>query len=412
MTEAAVRLDYSNPSVVADPFAVYEAMHAKASVVRSEELGGLAVVTGYDDVMQVLRDTATFSNRVIGRGSSRESVRRVLAEGFEDPPVLQTADGPLHDYHAGLVKPYLQPGRLRGLTDPIREIAQSMCDAIEPGEIDFVNQFARGLSIHVLAMVIGSPVDQDALDLIYSGTEANSVLIGAGGDALTEEFELESARHYVTFQHYVAQLIRDRQQRPADDLISEFVHAPVPPGFEPLTFPEMVALVVLMIGAGNETTRSWMGSAMMRIASDPELQQRVRNEPDHLQAVLEETLRCDSPVMLLYRVATCDTEVGGVPINEGERVGIAYGAANHDGSRFDCPHRFDSERGNARTHVAFGYGSHYCIGATLARIEAELGVQTFLDRFGTIELSRTDSPAYFPAPITRTLSKLPLRVEH
>ncbi|MDT5356245.1 MAG: hypothetical protein QOJ56_4777, partial [Mycobacterium sp.] len=122
--------------------------------------------------------------------------------------------------------------------------------------------------------------------------------------------------------------------------------------------------------------------------------------------------RCDSPVMLLYRVATCDTEVGGVPINEGELVGVAYGAANHDGSRFDCPHRFDPERGNARTHVAFGYGSHYCIGATLARIEAELGVQTFLDRFGTIELSRIDSPAYFPAPITRTLSKLPLRVAH
>jgi cytochrome P450 len=407
-----VRLDYSNPEVVADPFAVYEAMHAKASVVRSEELGGLAVVTGYDDVMQVLQDTATFSSSVIGRGSSRESVRRVLAEGFEDQAVLVFADGPAHDYHEGLVKPFFQPSRLRALAEPIRQIAGSLCDAIEPGEIDFVSQFAMGLSIHTLARAIGVPVDQDALELIWAGSTANAVLLGTGGNAVSEEFELESARHYVRFQHYIAQLIRDRQRQPADDLISEFVHAPVPAGFEPLTFPHMVALVVLMIGAGNDTTRSWMASVMLRIASDPELQQRVRKEPDYLQSVLMESLRCDSPVMLLYRRATRDTEVGGVPINEGELVGIAFGAANHDGSRFECPHSFNPDRRNAHTHVAFGYGTHFCIGAPLARLEAKLGLQTFLDRFGTIELSSNDSPAYVPAPITRKLSKLPLKVAH
>jgi cytochrome P450 len=409
MSTDAARLNYSDPSVKMDPFPVYASMQATAPVVRSEELGGLAIVTGFADVMQVLKDTETFSSGVIGRGSDRESVRRVLAEGFDDPPMLVTADGTVHEFHAGLVKPYFHPARIRTLADPIRDIANSLCDSIEPGEVDFIHQYAKGLSIRVLAHVIGSRVEQESINLIYHGAEANAALTGAGPGALSEEQELAYARAYVAFQHHIADLIKARQREPSDDFISEIAHAPTPPGQEPLTFPELVALAVLVIGAGNETTRSWMGSAMLHIASDQELQHRLRNEPTILKTVLEESLRHDSPVMLLYRLVTKDTEVGGAPISKGEYVGVAFGAANHDPAQFECPHAFDPDR-RARGHMAFGYGAHFCVGAPLARLEAETGLRTFLDRFGSIQLSDQHPYEYVPFPITRTLATLPLQV--
>jgi cytochrome P450 len=379
---------------------------------KSEELQGVHIITHYDDVMEVLRNPATYSSVFASvKRSSRPSVQRVLDQAYPETEMLVTADDPAHKYHASIVKPYFVASRVRKLGDAISAIAENLCSQIDSGEIEFISQYSAKLSCGTICAAMGIPISDEATELMFRGSAANATFFGATSEALPEQEALKIAEDYVEFQHYLASQIKERKANPSDDLISEIVASRPVDGFAPLTFEEMLSLVLLIISAGNETTGSLISSAMLRIARSEVVQDEIRNNAAYLDSFIEETMRIDSPVMLLYRTVVSDTELSGHPLRRGDVVAVAYGAANHDPAVFSCPKDFDVQRPNLRSHVGFGFGAHFCLGAQLARLEAKIGLRTFTEEFSSIRVADGDEPIYSPIPITRTLEKLPLHLE-
>jgi cytochrome P450 len=403
---------FTSSAFAADPFALYDQIRETSHAYKSDEIQGVCVVTHYDDVMEILRNPETYSSVFAAvNQSSRPSVQRVLDRAYPEAEMLVTADDPAHKYHASIVKPYFAPRRVRQLGDAISSIAVQLCRSIEAGEIEFVSEYSAKLSCGTIGAVMGIPISGETTEIIFRGSAANATFFGATSEALPEHEAIGIAEDYVEFQHYVADQIKERMANPGDDLISEIVTSQPVDGFAPLRFEEMLSLVLLIIAAGNETTASLIGSAMLRIASDKVVQDALRSDPAFLRLFIEETLRIDSPVMLLYRTVVRDTELSGHPLQKGDVIAVAYGAANHDPKKFACPKEFDVQRHNLRSHVAFGFGAHVCMGALLARLETGIALRTFTEEFSSIQLSNNDEPVYSPIPITRTLEKLPLYVK-
>lgn len=182
-------------------------------------------------------------------------------------------------------------------------------------------------------------------------------------------------------------------------------------GDEPLTLNEMVGFCSQLIGAGADTTTKQISSAMLMLCRDDELMTRVRSDFELLPRFLEESLRLESPVQGLFRVATCEVEVGGVTIPAGAHVWVVYASGNRDESVFDRPDELDVDRERLRSHLAFGHGPHSCIGAPLARAVSRIGFEVLLGRLDDIRLADDGFvPDFDPSYIMHGMRSLPLRV--
>jgi cytochrome P450 len=218
------------------------------------------------------------------------------------------------------------------------------------------------------------------------------------------DIELEAQRH-------LARLFEARRIDPQPGIISALVHAHAD-GEEPLSMAELQSIMSQLIGGGFESTMTALGHAMYRIVREPRYLEWLREEPKRMRGFVEEVLRMDSPTQGLRRRATRDVEIAGTLIPKGSVVVVRYGAANRDPAKYACPHRFDAERPNAGSHLAFGVGPHFCVGAVLARQEIATGIATMIERFARIDLAR---PLTFPVHranfLTLPLRELPIRME-
>jgi cytochrome P450 len=193
-------------------------------------------------------------------------------------------------------------------------------------------------------------------------------------------------------------------------LISHLVHTPPPAGRDPLTLAETVSILRAVVLGGNETTRGLINASVHQLARDPELLERIRDDEEAFARFLDEALRQISPVVMLFRNVTEDTVLGGVELRAGEMVGVSYGAANHDPARFGCPHAWDLDRPGIRRHLAFGFGTHYCVGSPLGRLEATIALRQIVHRFDRVEISPGGTPAYLPSFMVRNMTSLPVRL--
>ena len=398
------------PEVLSCPYDFYRRVREEAPVHQTPL--GFWLVSRYDDVMSVVRDSERFSSNFFtsfagGEAPSAEMMA-IMADGFPPANTLLTNDPPSHTHFRALVNKAFTPRRVAQLEGEIRGVANELIDAFEgDGSVELVSQFAVGLPLTIIADALG--VDRaDMADFKRWSDSAVAPLSGL----LDAEQMLECARSRVEMQQYMAAIAELRRNEPHDDLLSDLVHAVFDGGErvgESLTVPELLNVIEQLLVAGNETTTKLLAAGMLELIEHPEQMSKVLANPDLIVNLVEEALRIESPVQMLPRIAKVDVEIGGVAVPSGSMVMVMYGCANRDEAKFASADVFDVERANARAHLAFGQGAHFCVGAALARSEARIGFELLLSRLHNVALAVVDQPTERTLSMTlRGLSALHL----
>lgn len=385
-----------------DPRPFYARARTEEPVFWSE-LYGMWVVTRYEDVKAVARDTQRFSSV---NSISPVSVAppppllEVLVQGFPQVPALVDSDPPIHTRARALVSEALSLRRIQTFEPTIRALANELIDGfIDAGRVEFVSGFAIPLPGRFIVDLLGLP--REDLDQVDTWTN-HSAAVFAGHGSLDEL--VVHARELVTFQRYLADQAEARRAAPRDDALSDIVRgADQDP---PLGMAERVNMLLQIVFAGYETTAGMLAAAAVELARDPELFAALQAEPKLAAKIIEETLRVASPIHAMYRTATEDVELGGVQIAAGQRVMVTYISANHDEAQFDDPCAFKLDR--RAPHLAFGQGAHFCVGAPLARLEGRVALECLAARLPRLELPE-QRLEYFPSATARRLAAVELR---
>jgi cytochrome P450 len=387
----------------AETYATFARMREEDGVFCQPGIDGetmLWFVTRHDDAVAVLLDDERFVRDPTLALTPEELVafRNEMPErAFIDSHMLNK-DGADHRRLRRLVTKAFTPRMVDQLRPRIQEIADGLIDAVESrGEMDLVDEFAFPLPITVIAELLGIPVaDRDRFR-----RWTNAIIT----PALTpEDLALfgEAADEFVT---YLRELFERRRSTPGADLISAFLQ--VEEGGDTLSEEELFSMVVLLIIAGHETTVSLIGNAVLALLQHPDQRQTLESDPARMSHAIEELLRYDGPVeRTLLRWAAADVELGGQLIRRGEGVILILGSADRDPSRFPDPDTLDFAREDVK-HLAFGRGSHYCLGAPLARLEAEVALTTLLRRLPGLQLAMpVEELRWRPVPLFRSLASL------
>lgn len=381
------------PEVLSCPYDFYRRVREEAPVHQTPL--GFWLVSRFDDVTSVARDSERFSSNfntsfASGAATSAE-MSAILADGFAPANTLLTNDPPSHTQFRALVNKAFTPKRVAQLEGEIRHIANELIDRFEAdGAVELVSQFAVGLPLTIIADALGV----DRADMASFKMWSDHAVAPLSG-LLDEAQMLECARSRVEMQQYMAKLIEQRRAQPLDDLLSDLVHAVFDSGDregEQLSVPELLNVIEQLLVAGNETTTKLLAAGILALIENPAQMAKVRANFDLIPNLVEEALRLESPVQMLPRIAKVDVEVGGVPIPAGSMVMVMYGCANRDDAKFASADVFDVERANARAHLAFGQGAHFCVGAALARSEARIGFELLLGRLDNIAIATMAQP--------------------
>jgi pimeloyl-[acyl-carrier protein] synthase len=380
----AVRFNPLHPRVHADPYPTYRQMQQRDPVHWHDRLG-LWFVSRHADVAAVLRDA---------RFSSAEALRtRQLGES------LLFADPPEHTRLRALVNRAFTPRVVEGLRPRVAALVDDLLGrAARRGGMELISEFAYPLPVTVIAELLGVPVqDHDrfrtwAADLAYAVEPVvpEDILdrVRAASDALAA---------------YLAEIANERKREPGADLISSLVA--VEERGDTLSQSELLSLCELLLVAGHLTTANLLGTGTLALLEHTEQMVRLRTEPHLIESAIEELLRFTSPTQFIGRRALEDVEIGGRRIEGGQMVAAMVGAANRDADVFSDPDRLDLAR-DPNPHLAFGRGIHFCLGAPLARLEAQVAIQALIDRFHGLRLA--GQPELQPTIVLRGLKGLPL----
>lgn len=346
---------------------------------------GFYVITRYEDVVRALRMTDVLSSKVGMQRATSDAVQRVYdEEGYGSMlDTLATNDPPSHTRYRSLVDRAFVAPRVRSMEGYIHEVAHRLIDTfIEDGATDIHRSFSVPLPMTVIADQLGVPrKDMDRFTEWSDATAAVMVDLMA-----SEEEQIAYARSIVEFQHYFVEQIEIRRHDPADDMLSTLIAARV--GNErPLDTTELLSVIQHLLVAGNETTTNALSAGIRLLINNPKQAEKLREDRSLYGQAAEEVLRVDSPVQGLFRVALEDVEFSGTKIPQGAVISLRFGCANHDDRRFEDPERFDMGRKNSRRHIAFGQGTHFCIGAMLARSELTIGLQAINERLNNLRLA-------------------------
>jgi cytochrome P450 len=350
-----------------DAFPQYARLRDEAPVAWNDTKGFWAV-SRWDDVMAVSTDPETFCS---GRGI----LVMEIGTSYDSPPTMMHTDPPEHTVYRKLVQPGFAPGRMRALEADVRRRAKLLVDEIEAGRaVDFVETVAVPFPLYIISALLGIP-DED-WQRFFEWSEA--VIPGATDWPEEKRMALQADMHETLLTTTVA-----RRADPRDDLISVLVQVEIEG--RRLSDAELAMFLVQLLVAGNETTRNLVSGGLVALAERPEAWERLRRDRTLVPTAVEEMLRWTTPVVSFMRTATRHAELGGQAIREGDAVLMLYASANRDERQFGpTADRFDIGR-DPNHHVAFGFGAHFCIGATLARIEARVLLEELLDRFETVE---------------------------
>ena len=403
------------------PHRYFATLRDVGPVVWLEGVGAYAVTT-YDETMEVLRDPGTFSSLLATGPTMAAQTLGVLQEVMAEHPDLQArmadspmvqhtsvllnADPPAHDRQRALVNRAFSPRRVRQMEEPIAGIAHDLVDRFAGrGRCEFVREFAVALPLTVIAGALGVPGD----DLPTFKRWSDDFVVAIGNHRLGKDSLRRMIESQFEFFDYFTEKIRERQARPEDDLITDVVEARID-GTEPLSVPEMLMMLSQFLVAGNETTAKLLASAMLRLARDPRMAQEVRGAPDAVAGFAEEALRLDAPVQGLFRMVMRDVTLAGQKIAAGSHLWLLYASANRDPAEFAEPDDVVLARENGKAHLSFGQGTHYCLGASLARAEARIGISTVLERLDGIRLA-DDAIEYEESYVLHGLKELHLEFE-
>ncbi len=355
-----------------DPYPTYQRLRDEAPLYHNEEEGFWAL-SRHADVVEAFRDSERFSSShgvSLDPEASGPHAHRTMSFLAMDPP--------LHGRMRGLVSRGFTPRRVLELEPRIRELTHLHLDAaLERGEFDFISDFAGRLPMDVISELIGVPeADRDDLrrlaDLLVHREEGVHGVPPAG---------IEAA---FTLAGYYAEMIAERRRRRTDDLTSALVDAEV--DGDRLSDDDITSFLFLMVVAGNETTTKLLGNAWYWAWRNPDQREVPFADAAKVPAWVEETLRYDTSTQMLARIATSDVELHDGVIPEGDRVVLLVGSANRDDRVFPDPDRYDLGRPDPQPILSFGFGRHFCLGASLARLEARVALEELVAKVATYEV--------------------------
>ena len=405
--DAAVPLDQVNffePAINDCPYHAYQTLRDDAPVWFDERLQAF-MVTRHDDVLAVLQDTERFvSSAKASRSRANPEVLALYEEkGWVPGPTLAGRDDPNHKQMRALFDHAFRPRRIRQLEPQISGLAHELInDFIDDGHCDWVRQFAVPLPL----IVIGIQMGADPADIwqIKAWTDAWVQRLGL---MQTREEVLWSTEMEIEAQHYFQAIFERLRAAPDDTLLSDLVNTEIPEWGRCLTDNELHAeMMADTFVGGSETTTNALSGGVRLLIEHPDQWDRLKSDPDtYLPVLVEEVLRLESPVQRLMRTAAVDVELHGVTIPAGSMVLVGYGAANRDDRLFESPDVFDLDRSDARKHVSFGFGTHFCMGAPLARRELSFGFRALVELIDEMwfvdETDLTIAPNYFLRALQR-----------
>jgi cytochrome P450 len=393
---------------LACPYPHFAELRDKAPVHPNEM--GWFMISRFDDVMAMVRDTERFTSSVNGpqaalRSEMSDELAALMAKTEPGVPTLLTNDPPSHARFRALVNKAFTPKRVAQMEGEIVQVCDDLIDAfIERGSVDLIPEYAVGVPLTIIADALG--VDRaDMPKFKYWSDRAVEPL----GGPMTEDRKIACAESRIDMQAYMKARIAERQAAPGtfDDMLNDLVEARLDDGTA-LSVPEMLGIIEQLLVAGNETTTKLIGFLTQQLLMHPDQLAAVKADPALMTNAVEEALRFEAPVQMLFRGAKVDVEMHGVTIPAGSMCAVVYASGNRDDAKYPEADRFDITRDNARTHLAFGQGPHYCIGAPLARAEARIGVNRLLERCADLRFDPDHAASLEPGLALRGLGHLPL----
>ena len=382
------------PETLIDPFDYYRAVHEAGIEIELLEGMNTYVVYSYDLCSEATTKPEIFSNdftALMGREADEE-IQAILAEGWPDLPTLLTADHPVHTRNRKLVNLAFSAPRVNAIEADMRDKSIELIEAFaDRGHCEFVEEF--GVPLPVVKMWSDAAVDRFSQMVDF-------------------ERKKECARSLVEFQHYMKGLIDDRRANGGNDLLTDLVEARIE-GETPLIDPEIMSLMQQFMVAGNETTTSTLAGGLLELIRNPDQMAKAKaaaggRDPKVIGNLVEEALRYETPTAGMWRIVKADTELGGMAIPSGSVVQLRYAAANRDPKRFADPDKFDIERTNARTHLAFGKGPHMCVGNMLSRKEMLVAFDELLERLDNFAVADENEIRILPNILLRGVTHLPI----
>ncbi len=376
-------LDPIPQTIADDPHPIYRVLR-EDEPVHYVEKRDLWVLSRHEDVLAAIKDPETFT-----------SADGVVPSGFKpEKPTLIVLDPPDHTQMRRAVMRAFTPRRMAAMTDRVRGFARQLLDAFPAsGEVDAFESYTDPLPIYVMAELLGV----DASERPMFKRCGDAIVYSSGADPAS----LLSAQRELT--DYLQTVFDERKRDPREDLISLLLTSSEEG--RALDNEELLGLCFLLLVAGTETTTSALGNAMLLLERHRDARELLIEDASLIPAAVEEILRFDSPVQGLSRIVRRDVEIRDQKISEGARVHLLFAAANRDPRVFDEPDRFDITR-SPNNHLAFGLGIHFCLGASLARLELKVGLEELLARAPDYQLS-VDRLQRLASDTNRGFSKLP-----
>jgi cytochrome P450 len=340
--------------------------------IRQLEPGGMWGISRYDDALAALRDP-----RMSSAGLGRMAEPPYLGPNPFSRAIV-TMDPPRHTRMRALVSHAFGPAGMARLENLVRRLCQELAeDVVRRREVEFIDSFAVPLPREVIGSLLG--LDSEAFPKFKRWSIAVAMLMVAQ----TPELQQEVRSGLAEMEGYLREVIASRRRSPREDMVTELCRAEVEGSV--LTDEEILSFLVLLLPAGLETTTYLLGNMMMLLSRHPHELERARADREHGSRIIEEVLRYESPVQTLFRLTTAEVELGGTRIPAGAMVAILVGSANRDETRFPDADRFLPDRPK-ETHLAFGHGTHFCLGAQLARMEARFALEALLPRLRAIRM--------------------------
>ena len=405
MSTAQVFFNPLDPDVRANPYPHYAELRAADPVHRSPF--GLVVLTRYDDVARVLRE-ARFSSNIAENANSKgmglfgnQDESEPRDDGFSES--LQKNHPPNNPRVRGLAARAFTPKAIDSWRPRVVEMVDEILDRVEAdGGCDLVPTLAFPLPFQVISELLGMPTDDR--EQLRAWSQAITLTLEPLITPEERKAATEASSH---MQHFVEAVIDERRKAPREnDLLSALIAAEEEG--DRLSNLELLSMVLLLFVAGHETTVNLIGNGTRLLMEHPDVLARFRADPSLDASAVDELLRMDGPVQFTARATLEDVDFGDAVVEKGSVVMPVLGAANHDPAHFADPDTLILDRPNAASHMALGSGVHFCLGASLARLEAQVAIGRFVRRFSTIEYA--GEPEWAPRISLRGMAKMPLQV--
>jgi cytochrome P450 len=368
-TDERLEYDPFTREVQENPYPLYEAMLERAPVAHTEK-HGFWTLCRFEDVQAAARDWKTFSS---DEGVDLDYMAKLMC----GPGDFLDYDPPRHDHLRDIIRRRFTPKAFEALTPRIQEVVDELIDElIERGGGDVVADLASPTPIRVVTALLGFP--QEDLPLL-TDLQAKSIT-RTPGELRLPKVALDATAE---LRNYFADAAAARRRKPTDDVITDMVTKKA--GDRHLTEPEIIGMCFLLWIAGFDTTRSLIANAVQLLDEYPDQRAILVRDPERTRESIEELLRYETPVQNTARTTQTDVTLHGVTIPAGARVALMLGAANRDPRRWDNPNVLDFDR-EAKRHIAFGEGIHFCLGGPLARLEGRIAIKTFLERVPDYEV--------------------------